>query len=279
MKIVHVLPITPGVLKESLTYYTSKDVTKYSLVTVPLRGKSVPGIVMSFEDVSDVKSRLRSSSFSLKRVERVSNKTFFLPEFMGAVLDTAEHFACNSGGVISGLVPSGILEMYIGNKNHLSQIPDCPRCRPEKEIVPENLQNIEKYAVQASDDDRFSVYRGVIREEFAKGSSVFLVAPEILSAEKIYRELGRGIEQYTFLVHGKMPQKEIFSKWKSIIGMNHPVLVVGTPLFTSIPRTDFGVFILEEESCGSYQSFSRPYFDFRYFLESYADKANARFIV
>jgi len=35
---------------------------------------------------------------------------------------------------------------------------------------------------------------------------------------------------------------------------------------------------LEEESKDSYQSFSRPYFDIRYFLESYADKMRASFI-
>lgn len=279
MKIVHVLPITPGILKDALTYYTSKDVAENSLVLVPVRGKPVPALVVSAEEVSDVKSRLRSSSFSLKRVLRVAEKNFLLPEFVSAAEETARYFAGSQGGIIAGLVSSHILDIYMGGKTAQNSIPDCPRVRPKKEVVPENLQNIEKYAVQASDDDRFSVYRGIIREEFAKGSSVFIAASSTKAVHKIHRELGRGIEQYAFFLHGKLSQKEMLAHWKAVVSMDHPVLVVATPLFVSIPRPDFGVFILEEESRDAYQSFSRPYFDFRYFLECYADKSDSRFIL
>jgi len=278
MKIVHVLPLTAGVIKDALTYYTSKDAVPFSLLVVPLRGKLVPAIVISCEEITDAKSRLRSSDFSLRRVEYLAPKNFMLPEFIEATEETAKYFAGNLGGIISALVPSNILDEYLRAKSQLVPTLEIEHPRTIKEVLPPNLQNIDKYAVQAEDDDRFSVYRGVIREEFAKGASVLLIAPAVQTVDRIHRELGRGIEQYAFAIHGKMSEKEMIARWKSIVEMKHPVLIVATPMFCSIPRADFGAFILEEESRDSYQSFSRPYFDIRYFLECYADKMRARFI-
>jgi len=279
MKIVNVLPIHPGVLKETLTYYTAKDVSQNALVTVSVRGKTMPALVVSCEEVTDAKSRLRSSSFSLKRVDHVAEKNFMLPEFISAATETAHYFAGSAGGVISALLPKNILEKYLKPKGDFIALAQKEHPQAKKEIIPENLQNIEKYAVQATNDDRFSVYRGIIREEFAKGASVFLTAPTTVAADTIHRELGRGIEQYAFLLHGKLSQKEITAKWKAAVDTDHPVLIVATPSFAGIPRADFGAFILEEESRDSYQSFSRPYFDLRYFIENYADKMRAKFIV
>ena len=77
MKIVNASPITQGVLKEVLTYYTSKDIQNNSLVVIPLRGKSVPGLVTSFEDANEAKSRLKSSRFTLKRVEKIAERILY----------------------------------------------------------------------------------------------------------------------------------------------------------------------------------------------------------
>ncbi|MBI2120036.1 MAG: hypothetical protein HYT94_00240 [Parcubacteria group bacterium] len=281
MKIVHVLPITQGVLKEPLTYYTSKDAGKDSLVVISVRGKSVPGLVVSCEDATEVKTRLKTSHFSLKRVEKVANKNFLLPAFLRAAEETARYFAATSGGVVSALVPNRIFEEYLAPKGSLSPVEHI-FARPEANfsaVSSDNLQHTDKYVIQANDDDRFSVYRGIIRETFAKNSSVFLSSPTVAGAFSVFRELSRGIETYAFLLHGKMPEREIAAAWKLILEMDHPVLIVATPTFASLPRRDFGAFIVEQESRDSYQTFSRPYFDFRYFLERYAEKLNAKFIM
>ncbi len=276
MKIVNVIPIVQGVLKDPLTYYTSKDADKDSLVMIPLRGKSVPGLVFSCEDAVLAKSRLKTSRFSLKRVERVQEKNFLLPEFLRAAEETAAYFAATAGGIISGLVPSRIFTEYFLSKGALAGV------RHEyariDEAPADNLKHTDKHIIQANDGDRFSVYRGIIREEFAKNSSIFLSSPTQSAALSIFRELSRGIEPYTFLLHGKMPDKEMVSSWKRILKTEHPVLIIATPIYASLPRCDFGAFIVEQESRDAYQTFSRPYFDFRYFLEKYAEKLNAKFI-
>jgi primosomal protein N' len=278
MKIVNVIPIVQGVLKEPLTYYTSKDAEKNSLVMITLRGKSIPGLVLSCEDAMEAKSRLKTAHFSLKRIEKVAEKNFLLPEFLNAAEDTARYFAGTTGGVISGLVPHRIFDEYLLSKGTLASV-EHKYARPETKAAPDNLKHTDKYVIQANDDDRFSVYRGIIREEFAKNSSVFLSSPTVNGAISIFREISRGIEEYAFLFHGKMSEKEMTSSWRRVLETEHPVLIIGTPIYASIPRRDFGAFIAEQESRDAYQNFSRPYFDFRYFLERYAEKLNAKFIL
>jgi primosomal protein N' (replication factor Y) len=278
MKIVNASPIQQGVLKDVLTYYTSKDVQKNSLVVVPLRGKSVPGLVISHEDANQAKSRLKSSRFALRRVEKVAERNFLLPEFISAAEETACYFAATVGGIISGLVPSRIFEEYLKPKGTLAPfLKKDSVCR--RSILADKELHADKFAIQACHEDRFSVYRGIIREEFARGSSVFLSCSTAISTEVVSQELSRGIEQYSFALNGKIPPKELSEKWKKILEMEHPVLIVGTPMFSSIPREDFGAFIVEQESKDSYQTFSRPYFDFRFFLEKFAEKMTARFII
>jgi len=279
MKIVNASPITQGVLKELLTYYTSKDVQKNSLVVIPLRGKSVPGLVTSFEDANEAKSRLKNSRFSLKRVEKVAERNFLLPEFIEAANETAKYYAGTIGGVISGLVPTRIFEEYLKPKGVLSSLLGPETTHIKKPEHADKVLHADKFAIQAGHEDRFSVYRGVIREEFARGSSVFLSCSTTMSTEMVAKELSRGIEQYTFTLHGKMHPKDMIGQWKKIMETAHPVLIIGTPMFASLPREDFGAFIVEQESKDSYQSFSRPYFDFRFFLEKFAEKMTARFIV
>ncbi|MCK9352333.1 MAG: hypothetical protein M0P76_06145, partial [Candidatus Pacebacteria bacterium] len=279
MKIVNASPISQGVLKEVLTYYTSKDIEKNSLVVIPIRGKSVPGIVVSYEDANEVKSRLKSSRFSLKRVERVAERNFLLPEFISAANETAMQYAGTVGGIISGLVPARIFEDYLKQKGTLAEMLRPDAFRIKKPILADCILHADKYAIQASHEDRFSIYRGVIREEFARGSSIFLSCSTAMSTEMVSKELSRGIEQYVFTLNGKMPPKEMTAVWKKILETQHPVLIIGTPMFSSLPREDLGAFIIEQESKDSYQTFSRPYFDFRFFLEKFAEKMTARFIV
>jgi primosomal protein N' (replication factor Y) len=64
-----------------------------------------------------------------------------------------------------------------------------------------------------------------------------------------------------------------------LITLEHPVLILGTAPFLSIPRNDFGTIILEHESSSSYKMIGKPHFDLRIFAELFASKINARFIL
>lgn len=272
-------------MKETLAYFTSKDFPPYSLLQIPVRGKTIPGLVISTRDLREAKAEVKAENFALKKIlhgERTPRTDLFLLEFLEAASQTARYFRAVTGAVVAALAPARILEEYAKGKNSLISIVPHPIGEPlSQERGGGEGQDLkqDKLVLMQDDADRVSTYRGLIREEFVHGRSVFLAVPEVLSAEKIFSELSRGIEQYAFLFHGKIPWKALRGGWKKALSEKHPILVVGTPQAFSLPRRDIGLIILDEEDGGAYKTFARPYFDMRYFIEAFAEKLRVKIIL
>ena len=96
--------------------------------------------------------------------------------------------------------------------------------------------------------------------------------------EKIALELGRGIEKYVFVLSGKISKKKITEKWKKAVEEKHPVLIIATKLFLSLPRRDFGAIIVDQESSSAYKNQKKPYIDARKSAEIISGKMKARLI-
>jgi len=291
VKIISIVPIDKNSTKETLDYFSSKDLLPRSLVTVPLGKKAVFGIVLSSREALDAKAELKAGRFSLKKIfhPRGESKTgFFLAPFLEAASMTARYFALTTGSVLSSLIPAKVLEEYAKERNPLHSLSrqsfsaDEPEggARTQVDAV-ENSGNLKQDKLVLMQDfaSRMSAYRALIREEFARDGSVFLAVPETDAAENIFRELSRGIEQYSFLFHGRLPGKKTLSDWRKAYGENHPVLVIGTPGTLSLPRKDIGLIILEDEGSDAYRTFSRPHFDKRYFIEAFAERMRVKILL
>ena len=61
--------------------------------------------------------------------------------------------------------------------------------------------------------------------------------------------------------------------------LEHPLLILGTAPFLSIPRNDISTIIVEHESSNAYKMIAKPHFDLRFFTELFAAKINAKFIL
>jgi primosomal protein N' (replication factor Y) len=265
MYIVEVIPISKGVGKETFTYFTSKELKKGSLVDVPMRKKMVPAIVIKSETAHDLKNIIKSSNFVLKKIDKVKSYRFLSPEFIKSAQKTAEEYATTTGAVLSSLIPSVILK----------ERPFVETTTIKK--APTGLAT-EKLILQAPDEERASSYKMLIREEFAKGSSVFIMLPTVSDAEKIFEQLQKGVEKWSHLLHGSLTPKEIVSRCKNVSKESHPVLIVATPMFLSIPKDNIGLYIVERESDENYSRNIRPFIDYRFFAEKLAELSEAKII-
>ena len=100
MKLLRVIPISRGINKESLSYFTASDATIGSIVKVPLRKKVVSAIVVSTKDVSDVKAEIKNAPFETRKVEKIKSAPLLSSEFMSAVAEASLYFASTSGSVL-----------------------------------------------------------------------------------------------------------------------------------------------------------------------------------
>ena len=137
----------------------------------------------------------------------------------------------------------------------------------------------EKFIFQASNEDRISFYKTLIRGSFAKKKSIFIILPTERDISIFYELLSLGIENFTVFIHGSQTQKKQFENIKKIIENTHPILVLGTAPFLAVSRKDFGTIIVEHENSNAYRMIAPPYFDLRIFVEIYASKINAKLIL
>jgi len=267
MKIVKVHPLAKGIFKESLSYFTSKPVAIGSIVVVEVRKKKVVALVVSVEDARAAKLEVRSASYTMKKVDELKGEKFYLPEFVGAAEETAAYFAITTGNVLQTLTPKSILTEH--DTFHFA-IPD--RDTKHTNLAP------EKFLLQGSDKERFANYKSIIREEFAKQSSVLLCMPTVEDAKLVMDSIERGIGEYTFILHHKLKKAELLSSWEHAVTKDHPVLIITTGSFLSIPRPDINTIIVDKENSNAYRTFARPYFDIRTFAELFARRAGMRII-
>jgi len=253
-KLLKVAPITKGFSKE-LSYFSLKKMKKGDIVSVPIKGRSVPALVLSVKNARDAKAQLRSSSFPLKRISDSKISNLFTPEFIMASQKTARHFFVNTGRVIKELCPQSILEDPPKNTSPQEDNKNKPASSAGR-------QN-SILALQTSKKERIKFYKNFIRAEFAKGQSVFLCLPSIPEVNQYEEELKKGLEQYTISLHSKIKKKEIREKWIKILKEKHPVLIIATGLFLSLPRKNIGAIIIENEGSSSYKSSNKPYLDIR----------------
>ncbi len=266
MNIVEVVPIAKSVHRESLSYFTGKNVKPGALVTVSLRGKKISGIAVSTESAALSKSGVKSSLFKLKKIEGVKADEFLREELMDACRKTAEYFAARTGQVLRVFLPKVLEDASLKSG------------WPGGGTKVGGKSSGEKFLLQAGEEERFSVYKNIIREEFARKKSVFLCLPEIFEAEKYARTLEKGIKEYSFILHGGLGKKEAANNLQRIAGEKHPVLIIGTGAFLSVLRSDLGTIILDRESSGGYKTVGRPFIDIRKFAEFLAEKLGIRLI-
>ncbi len=272
MYIVTVIPIKKGLPKEYLTYFSSTNIPLGHIVVIPIRFKNINAIVVNIENARDLKSDLKTRNYKLKKIIQIKGPSPFTQSFFTACKKMKQYTQGNLGAIIKTFLPSVFLENY----NEL-EIPIIEEAKQKKTEVSSNIKH-EKLIFQNLTPDRMSWYRTLIREAFAKKESVFICVPTRYDIEKIKTELFKGIEIYVFSFHSDMTKKILISNYNKAITENHPILIIGTGMFLSIPRADIKTIIIEHESSDAYKQLTRPYLDIRSFAEILCSLKNIKLI-
>lgn len=264
MKILTVIPIAKGINKDTLTYFSANTTPRGSVVSVPLRNKKIPALVIEEREAEELKTNLRTADFTLKKVSGLISDHVLPHTFIECVDDYAHYAASTPGAIMYSLAPKMLFEQA-------KKITTC-------EIANPHIRAAEKFVLQSEDTERYANYRSLIREEFARGYSVFICLPTLEDIENVREALEKGVEKYTFVLNGSLTPKQLVTTVNSIYAEKHPIVVIATGSFLCLNRKDFGTIIIEEESSKNYKGIYRPFVDVRVFAELYAKKINARLI-
>jgi primosomal protein N' (replication factor Y) len=288
MNIITVYPIIRGAFKDELTYWSSYSFKLGSIIEVPLRGRSIPALVGTVLSASHGKANIKQASFVTRKIEKSKELHIVRSECVKACIAISREYAVPLGGVLKACIPDIILQETIEGKggakkesgkdsvkenskdNASSKLDDAEPVNPK--ITSDVL------AFQTNTEDRISTYKSIVREEFARKRSVIIIAPTVMSATELHVSLQKGIEDYVMVLHGNLSKKKQSELWNKALSMDHPLLIICTPLFASIPRSDIQTIILERESSRAYSAIRAPHIDFRDYIEQYAKFLGSRLI-
>lgn len=265
MKIVTVIPILKGTIKESLTYFSKENLEKGDVISIPIRNKIAYGLITEIKDAEESKLNIKSLPYVIKKIGQNKPKKIFSEEIINSAETISQYYVSSLGNVLSSIIPKVILE-----NSHL--LP---------EYTPKKQDNIfyETLLLQSDEEERYASYKSLIREEFARGKSVFFCLPTTEDIKNAGHNLEKGIEKYTYTIHSLLPKKTILENWQKIVSENHPVLIIGTGSFLSIPREDISTIILEKESSRAYKMQSRPFADWRKIAEIIAKNTKRKLVL
>ena len=110
MYIATVIPIQKGFQKENLTYFSPENIPLGSIVSIPIRSKTVLAIVINIDNARDLKFDLKKADFQLKKIIGVKGTSPFLPAFFESCEKMKDYTVSNTGTIIKALLPSVFLE-------------------------------------------------------------------------------------------------------------------------------------------------------------------------
>jgi len=96
MEILEIIPFNKSFKKETLSYFSTREVPIGSIVTIELRKKDIKGIVVAKKDLKDKKTDVRASDFKLKKVKSVQKNTILNNELVSSASELAEYFATST---------------------------------------------------------------------------------------------------------------------------------------------------------------------------------------
>lgn len=274
MKIIKIIPLSKDVFREELTYFSMKEVVKGDIVDTLVRNKKITGLVISSEDASASKVNIKNLDFNLKKITELKGKSIFLEEYLNSAFAIADYFVINKNKAISSFIPTAFLQNY----EKISKIISFEKSSGNREPNEKKLK-IEKLLFQNEEEDRIAIYKTLIRGAFAKKKSIFMVFPRENDINRFYGELSKGIESFTMAIHGNLSIKKQLEIFEKIVKSDHPLLILGTAPYLSIPRRDYDSIILEQESSSFYKNFLKENIDTRIFVEIYASKIGAKLIL
>ena len=312
MNIIEVIPIARATKIETLSYFTSEKPPIGAIVDVPLRGKVVHGIVAAVRPATEMKADLKTAPFSLKKIEKVKARDFLSPHIIETAKEEADYAGATLGATLKAMIHESIfaesdkLEIVESRKYSVESQEKQDSGLDSSESQDSRLHGNDKMstddkskivsqdkhdfrlgtfdsglirAIQGDDDERYGVYKSMVRQEFAQKKSILFLTPTVEEAEYLQSILEKGIEKYIFMIHQSMTAKKIRDTWNKAVKENHPVVMIGTGAFLAFRRPDMDTIVIERENMRGWKQARRPYLDLRRTIETYSKKAGLKLYI
>lgn len=230
MKLYLVSPLTSGLPFDSLSYFSKDEITLGSLVSITIKKRKIPGIVISAQNIEDERMSIKSASFAIKKINEKDRQDFIDEELINAITLAGDITLSYLPNLLRTLIPERLLENSVGLTLHANK----------------HERRAELFLLSLPREERFTRYKSLTRESFAKNESLVIFFPTITELQQAEVELSKGIGNYVVSLHSKLTQKNSKDADEKLRG-DHPLLILSTSTLSAFVRSDIGQIVIENE--------------------------------
>lgn len=266
MYIAQVQPIAilPKQLSGQLSYFIKDALPAGSIVEILIQKKKLPALIISIEPLSTQKIKIKSNSFTLKKIQRViSSGEFYHPALLSTAIRISKHSREPLGAILKTFTPSLLLSN--NDTNILRTTPQDVFRDKHFEIILGTLT------------DRLQHYKTIIREAFAKNKSLAIFLPTVALVEHFATEL-HDLPKSPLTIHGNLTEKVFISRLSLAQNETPPPLIIGTPIALACLRGNEHTIIIEDYDSPHYFRKDRPFIHSGKAIRVFANEINAKCI-
>ncbi len=264
MFVIEVIPLGRSTTIESLSYFSSTTYPFGTFVSIPVRGKTIMGLVTSSAPVSTTKTALKAATFSLRKLPEQSHTSSVPPHLLSTITKIQNSYPFSAGALMHALLPPDVRSGDI-------PFPATNQSTSNEDSIP--------FVIAALTSERYSAYLSIIRTAFAHRGSVTLVVPTTPGVQKLYDALSAGLEDRVICFAPHQTKKVRAAAYAAFSDLSHTTLTITTPAFAYLDRPDCTHIIIEEAGSGHYTTTHRPVFDHREILKMLASETKRTIIL
>lgn len=120
MHIVSVIPLVPGISKDTLTYSSERALSLGSVIACPFKNKSIDCIVIEVRSLREAKSDLRQASFVVKKISKSAKaRNLISPYYIEVLLSTSHYYGIAYSDCFNLLLPKSLASADLSFENSL----------------------------------------------------------------------------------------------------------------------------------------------------------------
>ncbi len=239
MYILDVIPLQKGIPRDTLSYFSVRDIPLGALVEIPLQSKTISGIVIKSAPARDMKASIRSGSFSLKSIKSVINEKGFPVKILQSLQSLSLQTLIPIGTLITTFFPDTVFSFFQTWK-------------------PITMTKTDLRIIELPTTERYDYYRLLIREAFAKQHSIQFITPTNIENKALTDFLKTSIESSRVVsisgTHTPLQREKIYNE---LAKTEQPIVICTTPQFFMVPYVVIGSCIIDASESPYYvQDFS-----------------------
>lgn len=250
MYVVTVAPLTRGTNAAGLTYYTATECAVGMIVRAPIRGREVTALVIDTEPVSRSKTALKAATFTLRKLPPDPISGAIPASLIALAHRLHDRYPATLGSILFALLPA---EVRTGTMQYPTQ-------EQTKSDTNEPYSE-EQQVLIATTHERYTRYQSQIRTAFAHGGSILMVVPTAAEVASAQIALNTGIQERVVTLSPHQTPNQRRTAWKTAHQGTHPILLITTPGYAYLERSDTTHIIIERAGHTTYRTRTRPYLD------------------